>query len=559
VRPRLPALAVGLLALAGLTWDLGGYALLEPDEGRNAEVMREIAAEGPWWLPRLNGLPYVDKPIVHFAAGAAALRVFGTSETAARLPSLVFTLGTILVVGAFARRTIGPEAGWQAGLITAATPFTLAYARTVIFDATLTFCLTAALAAFFLAVDAAERDRPPDRWSLTAWVAVGLGVLTKGPVALAVPLLVAVPYAVWRRRVWAVLDPAGLLLLLAVILPWIFAVSSVVPDFLRYVLFVETAQRLGTDVLGRTEPWWYFFPILVAAALPWSVVLARALPHALGAWRARRIDPRVVYGVLWILLPLLLFSLSKSKRPQYMLPLVPPVGLLSALWWSRFRDRLPGTRLAGGVLVALGVALLVLAPVIPGWIDTRATVGDAIGPTAVRLGIVLVVAGAAAIAFATRGTWALPALALPVAALPFVSMSLMDRIGEDRSSRAAAAAVQPFLTAETEIVAVATYPLSLPFYLGRTFTLSTADGGELTSNYIRLRHEHLRTIAGSRLRPPDWWQEALALCDRPRLFVVPADRGDLRERLATALALLAETRKFAIYGPCGGDLLARSS
>jgi 4-amino-4-deoxy-L-arabinose transferase len=559
VRPRLPALAAGLLALAGLTWNLGGYALLEPDEGRNAEVMREIATGGPWWLPRLNGLPYVDKPIVHFAAGAVAVRAFGATETAARLPALAFTLGTILVVGAFARRTIGPDAGWHAAVITAATPFTLAYARTVIFDATLTFFVTAALAAFFLAVEAARHDRPADRWILAGWAAVGLGVLTKGPVALAFPLLVAVPYAVWRRRVWTVLDPTGLLLLLAMVLPWVFAMSSVVPDFLRYVLFVETAQRLGTDALGRTEPWWYFLPMLCAAALPWSLLLARAFPHAWAAVRARRLDPRVIYGVLWILLPLLLFSLSRSKRPQYLLPLIPPVGLLVAFWWSQYRDRLVGARLAGAGLMVLGGTLLVLAPVIPGWFDTRSAVGGAIGPTAVRLGIVTLASGMAAVFLARRGTWALPALVLPVAAIPFVSMTLMDRIGEDRSSRAAAAAVRPFLTAESEIIAVATYPLSLPFYLGRTLTLATADGHELTSNYIVRRHERLRALAGSTLRPPGWWEEALATCDRPRLFVVPVDRRDVRDRLESSLALLAMTRKFAIYGPCGGGMLARGS
>jgi 4-amino-4-deoxy-L-arabinose transferase-like glycosyltransferase len=268
--------------------------------------------------------------------------------------------------------------------------------------------------------------------------------------------------------------------------------------------------------------------------------------------RARRLDPRVIYGVLWILLPLLLFSLSRSKRPQYLLPLIPPVGLLVAFWWSQYRDRLVGARLAGAGLMVLGGTLLVLAPVIPGWFDTRSAVGGAIGPTAVRLGIVTLASGMAAVFLARRGTWALPALVLPVAAIPFVSMTLMDRIGEDRSSRAAAAAVRPFLTAESEIIAVATYPLSLPFYLGRTLTLATADGHELTSNYIVRRHERLRALAGSTLRPP-------ATCDRPRLFVVPVDRRDVRDRLESSLALLAMTRKFAIYGPCGGGMLARGS
>ena len=554
---RRPALVAGVLALAGLTWNLGGYALLEPDEGRNAEVMREMAGGGSWWLPRLNGLPYVDKPFVHFAAGAAAVRAFGANETAARLPSLLFTLGTLLVVGGFARRTIGADAGWHAAVVTAATPFTLAYARTVIFDATLTFFVTAALAAFYLAVDAAERGGPAGRWSLGGWAAVALGVLTKGPVALAFPLLVALPYAAWRRRLGVVLDPRGLLVLLAFLLPWLFAMATVVPDFLHYVLFVETAQRMGTDVLGRTEPWWYFLPILIGAALPWSLLLPAALPTALRAARARRLDPRAVFAGLWMVLPLLLFSLSRSKRPQYVLPLLPPMALLVALWWRTRPDRLGGVRVAGAAVALLGLGLAALAPVVPRWFDTRTAVGDAIPPTARLLGTVAAVGGAAAVVAATRGVWALPALVLPVAAIPFVSATLMDAIGEDRSSRAVALAVRPFLTEGTEVVAIGTYPLSLPFYLGRTLILVTEDGRELTSNYVVRRHERLRRLPGSPLRPPEWWEAALAACDRPRVFVVPTDAAEVRERLAGSLALLGVTRKFAMYGPCGGGLLAR--
>lgn len=547
----------GVLALAGLSWNLGGYALLEPDEGRNAEVMREMAADGPWWLPRLNGLPYVDKPLVHFAAGAAAVRAFGPTETAARLPSLLFTLGTLAVVGGFARRTMGQGAGWVAAVVTAATPFTLAYARTVIFDATLTFFVTAALAAFYLAVDAAERGGSGSRWSLAGWTAVALGVLTKGPVALAFPLFVALPYAAWRGRLATALDPRGLLVLLAIVLPWVFAMTTAVPDFLGYVLFVETAQRMGTDALGRTEPWWYFLPILPGAALPWTLVLAAAVPHAVRALRERRVDPRAVFAALWIVLPLVLFSLSRSKRPQYVLPLIPPVALLVTLWWRRRPDRLAGARVAGAAVALLGLGLAALAPVLPGWFETRSAVGAEIEPTAMRLGVVAAVGGVAAALLATRGAWALPALVLPVAAIPFVSTTLMEAIGEDRSSRAIAVAVRPFLTAETEVVAIGTYPLSLPFYLGRTLTLVTEDGRELTSNYIVRRHERLRRLPGTTLRPPEWWEAALVACNRPRVFVVPTEASEARARLAGSLALLGVTRKFAMYGPCGGGLLAR--
>jgi 4-amino-4-deoxy-L-arabinose transferase-like glycosyltransferase len=556
---KRPAFAAGVLALAGLTWNLGGYALLEPDEGRNAEVMREMATEGPWWLPRLNALPYVDKPLVHFAVGAVAVRVLGATETAARLPSLLFTLGTLLVAGGFARRTISREAGWHTAVTIAATPFTLAYARTVIVDPALTFFVTAALAAFFLAVEAEGRGARADRWNMAGWAAVALGVLTKGPVALAFPLLVVLPYAAWRRRLGVVLDPRGFLVLLALVLPWAFAMTTVVPDFARYVLVVETAQRMNSDVLGRTEPWWYFLPILMGAVLPWTFLLPQAMPDAVRALRARRVDPRAVFAALWIALPLVLFSLSRSKRPQYVLPLIPPVALLVALWWHRRGGRLAGARAAGVGVALFGVSLALLAPIAPGWFDTRTAVGTAIGPTALRLGVLAAVGGAVAALAAGRGSWALPALVLPVAAIPFVSVPLMDALGDDRSSRAVAEAVRPFLTERTEVIAIGTYPLSLPFYLRRTLILATEDGRELTSNYVVRRHERLRELPGSPLRRPDWWRAALASCDRPRVFVVPTDAGEAREQLAASLAVLGVTRKFAMYGPCGGGLLARGS
>lgn len=543
------------LALTGLVWDLGGYALLEPDEGRNAEVMRELARDGPVWLPRLNGLPYVDKPIVHFAAGAAAVRLLGTTEFAVRLPSLLFTLATLTVVWGFTRRILGTRAAWHAAILTAASPFTLAYARTVIFDATLTFFATGAVAAFALGIHAAEERRPAAWWSLLGWGAVALGLLAKGPVALALPLLVALPFAAWRRRLGVVLDPAGMLLLLALLLPWLFAMTTAVPDFVRYVLVVETAQRMGSDVLGRSEPWWYFLPILVGAALPWSLLLAAALPDALRALRARRTDRWVVLGLLWIALPLLLFSLSRSKRPQYVLPVMPPIAILVAWWWER-RGTYAGAR-AGAALALFGGLLVLLAPSVAGWVDARPEVAATIPSTARWLGALTALGGLAALTLGPRRPWTLPALVLPVAVIPVVAMPLMDAIGRDRSSRDAARAIAPVLTAETEIVTVGAYPLSLPFYLDRTLTLVTGDGHELTSNYVVRHHDRLRRTSPA-LRPPGWWEAALADCSRPRVFVVPVDSGAVARRLATDLPLLAASRKYTVYGPCGPPALART-
>lgn len=552
--PRGSLLLAAGLALAGLTYGLTAYPLLEPDEGRNAEVAREMAVGSDYVLPHLNALPYVDKPVLYFAASALTMKLLGPTELAARLPSLAFTLLTVALVAWFARRLLGTPAGWTAAIATAATPFTLAYARTAIFDAALTLWVAAALMGFYLAVETG-RDRRPTaaRWSAAAWVAIALGVLTKGPVALAVPLLVALPYAVWRRQASKVLDPVGMLALLALVLPWVFAVTNRVPDFLRYVLLVETADRLAGSGLGRTEPWWYFLPITVGAALPWSLVACSALTRR----RSAGVDHRLVFLLLWIAVPVVFFSLSQSKRPQYILPVVPAFGLLVALVWDRADGRLPGARLAGAALALLGAALTLGGSRLPSLVRSSAAVAAVIPRTALWLGALCVVSGAAAWMFATRRDRALIALALPVAAIPVIAMPLMRAIGSERSSRALADAIAPFVPEHAEIVAIATYPLSLPFYLRRTLTLATPDGRELTSNYVARRLAALRLAPGSTLRPADWWESALVECDRPRLFVVGVDDRAARQRLATLLALRGESRKVAVYGPCRAGEYAR--
>ena len=176
---RLPVLL--LAAALALGFDLGGYPLFDPDEGRNAEVAREMAATNDYVLPHLDGLPYVDKPIVYFAAAAVAIEALGPTETAARLPAYLFTLATLIVVAWFGSRRWGPDAGWLAALALATMPLVLAYARTTIMDSALAFCTTLAILAFW------------DNRPVLAWAAIGLGSITKGPIAMLIPLATLVP------------------------------------------------------------------------------------------------------------------------------------------------------------------------------------------------------------------------------------------------------------------------------------------------------------------------------------------------------------------------------
>ena len=551
------------IVVIGLAFRINGYPLLEPDEGRNAEIAREMAESNDYIIPRLNGLPYLDKPILYFSVGAAIMELLGPTELAARLPSLLFTVATLMLVWWFGHRTLGPAGGLIAAAATGAMPLTLAFARTVIFDSALTFFIPLSVFGFYLAsepppgaTDAAGHEHAAS-WTAVGWIGLALGVLTKGPIGLALPLMVIVPYLAWRRRWYALWDPVAVLLFVALLLPWLFAMSREVPDFLEYALVTETFQRLTTDELRRTGPFWYFLPIIVAGSLPWSLVAAvgwkRGRPDrdASGKW-----DRRLVLLLLWIVIPLLFFSLSQSKRPHYVLPLMPAIGLLVGLLWSG-RDKRPCGARGGGVALAICGIVILLAPIIVGaLLEVEAGVAHAIPGTARMLGIVCVIAGATAFFVSHRRDLSLFALCVPVVAIPFVSMNLMSAIGEDRSGREMARAIQRIMTDRTEIIAIQTYPLSLPFYLRRQFLIATGDGSELTSNYLIRTYSRWTGTPGSPFRPVDWWVDILANCRLPHVFLARVDDVRARSLLSDRLPLISTTRKVAAYGPCGGSDLA---
>ncbi len=535
-----------LLAAVALGWNLSGYRLLDPDEGRNAEVAREMALSNDYLVPHLDGLPYLDKPVVYFAAAAAFMEVLGPTETAARLPAYLATLATIALLVWFARRRWGPDAGWLAGLAYATMVLPLAYARAAIFDSTLTLCTTAAILWFF-------EDRP-----ILAWAAMGLGALTKGPVALAIPLLASIPFALatgvpLRRLV--PLRAVGVFGLVS--FPWFIAVSVQIPDFPHYVFVRETVERVTTASFHRTAPLWYYFPILPVAAFPWIVPALARVGGWRETWRARReADAREpLWLASWVIVPLAFFTLNQSKLPQYVLPLMPAFALAAARTIARH-----GIGAAWRAYTPLATVLGVALAAVPRWmpVPLALTPGEkaAIPATAFALGVGLVTSAALVALGVVRRRPQLGVLgyALVVMAIPFVSGPLLAAVGEDRSSaaiaRATAAGLDRAGARGGAVLGVLAYPPSLPFYLGRQIAVATATGEELTSTYIADHQERYRTVAGSPLLPAGYWREVLTRCPIPTVFVTKAANRAARAALGSALPLLAADGRYAAYGPC---------
>jgi len=529
-------------AALALGWGLSGWRLLDPDEGRNAEVAREMALSHDYLVPHLDGLPYLDKPVVYFAAAAAAMTVLGPSEAAARLPAYLSTLAIIVLLVAFARRRWGRDAGWLAGLAFATMPLVLAYARETIFDAMLTFFITAAILALV-------EERPA-----LAWAAMGLGAITKGPIALLLPLLAVLPWVVATGRSWRRLVSLPALAAFAVTaLPWFVAVSLRHPDFPHYVFVRETLQRVTTRSFHRTAPFWYYFPIMLVGPFPWVVPALARLNRWRTAWDARRTNSAASDAVRlasWVLVPLVFLSLNQSKLPHYVLPLMPALALAAARTLAADAAT-TAWRWATGVLAAMGALLITLTRWMPAPLSLTPAEKAAIPPTVLVLGVVLL---AAAALVAAGARWRRPDLAATgyavcVLAIPFAGARLLAAVGDDRSSAPIVQATMAALAGGGDVLGVAAYPPSLPFYMGRTVPVATATGRELTSNYIADYADKYRQTPGSPLLSPDAWRDRLTTCTTHTVFIArPVDR-DVIATLAV-LPKLYDNGRYAAYGPC---------
>ena len=523
--PLLVAWAV--VVVIGLSWGLGSYALVDQDEGRNGEVAREMAESNDYVLPHLNGLPYIDKPVLFFAAAAAAMEILGPTELAARLVPFLCAMATALLVGMCGARWYGREAGWVAGIAAAVAPLPLAFSRIVILDSLLALLVTSALLAFHAAVEARVARRPDRGWTLIAWAAIGLGVLTKGPVALALPLLVATPYAVWRRALWAVWNPLGPLLLAAIIAPWVWFMEDRLPGYLRYVAITETWQRVCSDELHRTQPWWYFLVIAGVGFFPWW-------PLAVGRRRLDGgTDPRRIYAFLWLVIPLVFFSLSRSKLPQYILPLMPSVALLLASRWGSGMS-LPrrsavfgatGWAVFGAAMVAVGAGALESSRAAPSLLEALPV------PAFVMAGVcLLAIVWTFAALHQRRGPWLAASLSLPLVAIPVVLHPVIVSLSERRSERALVSLIRSELPAETEVLGLETWRPSVSFYLRHPVPILSNDGDEIRSNYILRTYDRWVDPEGV-LRPAPLLPGSLSPREQPRVLLVHAKRLDLQQTL----------------------------
>jgi 4-amino-4-deoxy-L-arabinose transferase-like glycosyltransferase len=462
-----------LAAFLAVLWlaTLAARPLFNPDEGRYAEIPREMLSGGDWVIPHLNGLAYIEKPPLQYWATALSLRLLGPNAFAARLYIALTALATVLPVWRVAERLWGRGAGWRGAAVLCGMLMFVALGQLLTLDMSLTFYMTLSLAAFLLAQSASR----PRRWMLLAWAATALGVLTKGLVAAAIPVAVLILYSLYSRDFapWRRLYAAwGLPLFLAIAAPWHWLAARRLEDFLEFFFIHEHVARYLTPIADRQEPWWFFGGVFLAGTAPWTLPALRALG---GGWRARsagdgKFQPTVFLWI-WVVFVGVFFSLSDSKLMPYILPAMPALALLIAAQpaESLRRDFLITAMLTVTAGLGLGLASLNWPAVIAssdrsqyflplarpaGWIAMLLTVTGAFvlvqrGRDATRAGVFLGVGWCLA--------WLLLVRAAALVAPIYSGVSL--------------AAALPEADRGAPLYSVGTYDQSLTFYLQRTVTL----------------------------------------------------------------------------------------
>lgn len=471
----LCALLVLFISLDGL----GDRKLANPDEGRYSEISREMAETGDFVTPRLNGLKYFEKPPMQYWASAISFKLFGESEFSARLYTALCGLGCILLIAFLGWRLYDAETGMIAAFVLLSSPYFAAMNEIVTLDTGLAFWMTLAMTGFLMSQSVAD-DKHRKRWLWLGWAATGGAVLSKGLVGLVFPAATVFIYGLATRdwRLWFRLEwLRGGAIFLLVTAPWFILVSLRNPEFPQFFFIHEHFQRFLSDGHRRTEPWWFFFPILFVGFLPWMVAL---IPAGWKGWRETPIagSPShfkpLQFILIYSLFILLFFSKSSSKLPAYLMPFFPVLALVVARFLATFDLRkLSWMVLPIVPLGAIGIYAAYIAPSKRARYDISRQLYD-------EMSIWLMAAAAAIAVVALVGfllmRWQRRWSAVLVIAMGnMVAIELIERgydeISPLQSGYAVAESIRPHLAPETRLYAVQNYDQSLPFYLKRTLTL----------------------------------------------------------------------------------------
>jgi len=354
----------GLLLLLYIA-PLGLRPIIIPDESRYAEIPREMIASGDWIVPHLNGLRYFEKPVLGYWINAASMLLFGENAFAIRLPSALAAGLSSLILFFMVRRFVGRD---SIGILASAVFLTCLEVVGVgtfsVLDTMLALFTTGMMATFFFAH---MEEMPGKRRAFLALSGIfcGLAFLTKGFIAVVMPLAAIVPFMVWERR-WSDLFQTCWIPIVAAVLvslPWAVMIHIREPDFWHFFFWNEHIRRFMAGNAQHMESFWYFLRLLPGAVLPWTFLI----PAAVFGLKSFGSENKLIrFAICWFIFPFLFFSVSNGKLLTYILPCFPPVAILMAVGLHNYLKEgkkkafTAGALSLGAVLTVLAVTLIVL-------------------------------------------------------------------------------------------------------------------------------------------------------------------------------------------------------
>ncbi|MHB8812834.1 MAG: phospholipid carrier-dependent glycosyltransferase [Steroidobacteraceae bacterium] len=464
--------------------------MLDPDEGRYAEIPREMVTTGDWVTPRLDGLKYFEKPALQYWATAALYGVVGVSNWSSRLWTVGLGFACLPLIYAWVVRLYDRRAAVAAVAILAMSPYFGIIGHLDLLDASFTFWMCATVLAFTLAQSAPARSGKERGWMLACWTAAALAVLTKGIVVLVLAGGALVAYSVAERdlRPWRRLHVVlGVPLFLALATPWFILVSLRNPDFASFFFIHEHFARFLTKEAQRVEPWWYFLVLLIVGAFPWLVTLVRA---SFRAWRDSGLNSQfkpLKFLLLFSALTLVFFSSSSSKLATYILPMFPLLAAFTGVTVVDQTGFLSRAAAAGaGLIVFVAAGLLVYSRHRNGMIPAPAIDWSMAAAAAALVAVVTswrrsrILGNVAGDGESVVGGWRSLTVTL---AFVFAWQALLCEytvIPPSRSGYSLVQSVAADVNPGTSLYSVGEYRQTIPPYLGRTLTLvGFAGTGEL--------------------------------------------------------------------------------
>ncbi|MCW5590410.1 MAG: glycosyltransferase family 39 protein [Legionellales bacterium] len=322
---------------------LAARPLDNPDEGRYSNIPLHMALYNQYVTPRVNGLPFLDKPPFFFWVEAIAIKLLGSKIWVFRFVPALFALLGCLLTYWFASTIFDRETGFLSGLMLATNPLYIGGAYYVNVDMTVAVLIAASLMCFLVGIGAENKNLPSAKPLLlySAYALAALATLTKGLIGIVFPMLIIGTWILFTRR-WAILKQmrlvTGLLLYSIITIPWFVLVTLENPGFLHYFFIYEQFDRFSQSGFNNQMPWFFYVMALLIGLFPWSVLFYPTLRMQIRDYKKH------AYLIIWFLATLIFFSIPKSKIISYILPAVFPFVILLACFarqsWQKHPQKL---------------------------------------------------------------------------------------------------------------------------------------------------------------------------------------------------------------------------